>query len=176
MPFQVVYNVGGDLDNVRRVKKVDAVDTVNVVKELQKIKNFPQFSRSYNTMGVLDVPAHKGSLDKPYLTHSIRYESPPQDIELISLVVTCSGYNEDDWYDVFVNGEIWWKHWYPSEVKEGLYVGQATLVYELPPSSEILLEWHNVSNVSKRVWFGIRMLSENPIPYEYDNIESTITT
>lgn len=146
MAFHVVYVAGGELDKVRKV---------DYVKE---IKNFAQLSQPYNKMVMMNVPAIAGVYD-------LDYTSPGEDMELLSFVVTCSGYGENDYYNLWVNDELWFDTWFPTEVKEGLYIGTATYVYKLPPASKIKLKFVNISGTSKKVWLGIRML-RNPIKEE----------
>lgn len=136
MAFVTNYQVGGETD---KVKYVD------------RIKNFAQLSKPYNKMVAMTVPA----LTNIYV---LEYESPDEDAELIALVVTCSGYGEEDYYNLYVNDELWFETWYPTEVKEGLYIGTSTYVYVLKPKTIFRLEFYNVSGTSKKVWMGIRML------------------
>lgn len=142
MAFQVVYVADGDINTVRKVKYVE------------KIKNFAQLSQPYNKMLVLNVPAISGVYD-------LDYTSPDEEMELISIVVTCSGYGENDYYNLWVNDELWFDTWFPTEVKEGLYPGTSTYVYVLPPQSKFKLKFVNMSGTSKKVWFGVRMLRES---------------
>lgn len=143
MGFQVVYVAGGELDKVKYV---------------QKIKNFAQLSQPYNKMKMINIPAIAGVYD-------LDYTSPDEKMELLSLVVTCSGYGENDYYNLYVNDELWFDTWFPTEVKEGLYVGTSTYVYELPPTSNIKLKFVNISGTAKKVWLGVRML-RNPVKEE----------
>ena len=138
MGFVTNYNVGGELDKV---------------KYIDEIKNFAQLSQPYNKMVAMTVPAMNG-------IYELEYESPNMDAELISLVVTCSGYGEEDFYDLYVNDELWFETWYPTEVKEGLYIGTSTYVYKLDPKTKFKLRFNNVSGTSKKVWLGVRMLVE----------------
>jgi hypothetical protein len=141
MGFHVVYVAGGELDKVKRVEYVD------------KIKNFAQLPQPYNKMVMMNVPAIKGVYDLTWI-------SPEEKTELLSLVVTCSGYGENDYYNLYVNNERWFETWFPTEVKEGLYIGTATYVYELEPQSEIKMKFVNMTGTAKKVWLGIRLLKE----------------
>lgn len=141
MGFQVVYVADGDINTLRKVKYVE------------KIKNFAQLSQPYNKMMMLNIPAIEGVYD-------LDYESPDEEMELISIVVTCSGYGENDYYNLWVNDELWFDTWFPTEVKDGLYSGTSTYVYVLPPKSRFKLKFVNVSGTSKKLWFGVRMLRE----------------
>lgn len=139
MAFVTNYQVGGEVD---KVKYVD------------QIKNFAQLSKPYNKMVAMTLPALQG-------VYYLEYESPEEAAELLALVVTCSGYGEEDFYNLYVNDEIWFETWYPTEVKEGLYIGTSTYVYVLEPKTKFVLEFNNVSGTSKKVWMGVRMLVEN---------------
>lgn len=146
MGFQVVYVAGGELDKVKKVNYVE------------KIKNFAQLNQPYNKMVMINVPAIAGVYDLDYV-------SPDEETELLSFVVTCSGYGENDYYNLYVNNELWFDTWFPTEVKEGLYIGTSTYVYELPASSKIKLKFVNISGTAKKVWLGVRLL-RNPIKEE----------
>lgn len=157
MGFVTNYTVGGELDKV---------------KYIEEIKNFAQLSQPYNKMVAMSVPAING-------TYELEYESPEKDTELIALVVTCSGYGEEDFYNLYVNDELWFETWYPTEVKEGLYIGTSTYVYKLDPKTKFKLEFHNISGTSKKVWLGIRMLVEKgyeKVPEQEDIITPVLPT
>jgi len=141
MAFHVVYVAGGELDKVKRVEYV------------KEIKNFAQLSQPYNKMLMMNLPAVEGIYD-------LEWTSPNEEMELLSLVVTCSGYGENDYYNLWVNNERWFDTWFPAEVKEGLYIGTATYVYKLEPQSNFKLKFVNMSGTSKKVWLGIRLLRE----------------
>lgn len=151
MGFQVVYVAGGELDKVKRVNYVD------------RIRNFAYLSQPYNKMVMMNVPAIAGVFD-------LDYTSPDEEMELLSIVVTCSGYGENDYYNLFVNDELWFDTWFPTEVKEGLYIGTSTYVYVLPPSSKLKLKFVNISGTAKKVWLGVRLL-RNPVKEERITVE-----
>lgn len=150
MAFQVVYVADGDINSVRRVKTVDKV------QYLEKIKNFAQLSQPYNKMTMMNIPAIDG-------VYELNYTSPDEEMELISIVVTCSGYGENDYYNLYVNNELWFDTWFPTEVKEGLFAGTSTYVYVLPPQSKFTLKFVNMSGTAKKLWMGVRMLREHKI-------------
>lgn len=143
MGFQVVYVSDGELSKVKRVNYVD------------RIRNFAYLSQPYNKMTMINIPAIAGVYDLDYIT-------PAEETELLSIVVTCSGYGENDYYNLFVNDELWFDTWFPTEVKEGLYVGTSTYVYVLPASSKIKLKFVNISGTAKKLWLGVRLL-RNPV-------------
>ena len=142
MGFHVAYVAGGELDKVRKVDYV------------QEIKNFAQLAQPYNKMTMINVPAIAG-------TYDLNYESPDEEMELLSIVVTCTGYGENDYYNLWVNDELWFDTWFPTEVKEGLYIGTSTYVYKLPPKSKFKMRFVNISGTSKKVWLGVRLLRES---------------
>ena len=151
MAFQVVYVADGDINTVRKIK---GVDNVSKVEYLENIKNFAQLSQPYNKMKMINIPAMQGIFELEYI-------SPNEETELISIVVTCSGYGENDYYNLYVNDELWFDTWFPTEVKEGLFAGTSTYVYVLKPESKFTLKFMNISGTSKKVWMGIRMLREH---------------
>lgn len=144
MGFQVVYVAGGELE---RVRKVDYV---------KEIKNFAQLAQPYNKMTMINIPAIEG-------TYDLDYESPDEEMELLSIVVTCSGYGENDYYNLWVNDELWFDTWFPTEVKEGLYIGTATYVYKLPAKSKFKMRFVNMSGTAKKLWLGVRLLRETTV-------------
>ena len=156
MGFQVAYVAGGDIDKVKQVNTVE------------RIKNFASLSQPYNKMIMTNIPAISGVFDLDYV-------SPNEEMELLSIVVTCSGYGENDYYNLYVNDELWFDTWFPTEVKEGLYIGTSTYVYVLPPMSRVKLKFMNISGTSKKLWLGVRML-RNPVKEEDIIIEMIDTS
>lgn len=152
MGFHVAYVAGGELD---KVKKVDYID---------KIKNFAYLSQPYNKMVMINVPAIEGVYD-------LEYETPDELVELLSIVATCSGYGENDYYNVYVNDELWFDTWFPTEVKEGLYIGTSTYVAELQPKTKIKMKFVNMSGTAKKVWMGVRMLRSSAVIDTDNNVE-----
>lgn len=155
--FSVAYNAGGNIDKVKKIlgmEQLDNVDTVEIVKEIGKIGSIQGFAKKtqpYNKMIKIEVPAGVSLIDETITL-------PEKEVEILALSVTCTGYGELDYYDLWFNGELWFDTWYCSEVKEGLFLGTSTYVYVAPPSSEIRLNFHNMSNTSKTIWVGVRML------------------
>lgn len=139
MGFHVVYVADGELTKVKKVNYVD------------RIRNFAYLNQPYNKMTMINIPAIEGIYD-------LKYESPDEDTELLAIVVTCSGYGENDYYNLWVNGELWFDTWFPTEVKEGLYIGTATYVYPCDPKTPFLLRFVNVSGTAKKIWLGVRFL------------------
>lgn len=140
MAFHVVYVAGGELDKVKRVNYVD------------RIHNFAYLEQPYNKMEVINVPAIRG-------IYKLEMESPEVEAEILSIVCTCTGYGEDDYYYLWVNDELWFDQWFPTEVKEGLYIGSSTYVYKLHPKSTIRMFFVNASGTAKKVYLGVRLLT-----------------
>lgn len=170
--FQVNYNAGGVVDEVKNLKtvefvdgignldtvnKVDVVTSIGRLDEIGSIKGFASMTQPYNTMKMFDIAASKKD---PLTLNDYEFDIvlPPIPVELMALTLTCSGYGEGDHYDLFVNGVKWFDNWYCSEVKEGLFLGTSTYVYSAPANSNIKLVFKNDSGTAKTVWFGIRML------------------
>lgn len=159
--FVVTYPAGGVIDVVKKVLHIDSVDTINTVETVKQveyvdhIKGFAQNTQPYNKMIQINVPAGVPIIDEEITL-------PSQTVEIIAFSVTCSGYGEDDRYDMWVNDQLVFDGWYCSEVKEGLYVGATSWVFTVPPDSIIRLRFYNSSQTSKKLWFGVRMII-NPI-------------
>lgn len=148
MGFHVNYSAGGSLDEVKKI------DNITKVEEIGKIVNFPQFTQPFNEMERMRVPAMQGA-------YTLEYTLPDEPVEILALTVTCSGYGEEDYYNLFCNQDQWFKDWYFSEVKEGLFLGTSTFVYRAAPNTKFKLELHNVSGTGKTLWFGIRTLRKS---------------
>lgn len=148
-----------NLENVNAVEKVNLVDTVTSVDEVKHVASvhgFPQFTKPFNTMVMMNIPAAKGIYEGVFIT-------PDIPVEMVAFTVTCTGYGELDRYNLYCNGELWFKDWYCSEVKEGLFIGSSSIVYYLPPKSELKINFYNDSGTSKICWFGIRMLVDSDV-------------
>lgn len=167
--FQVNYNAGGVVDEVKNLKQVDninnldnvanieVVGSIGKLDEIGHIVGFPTKTQPYNTMKQFDIAASK--LDPATLADwTFDVTLPVIDIEILAITLTCSGYGEGDHYDLFVNGVKWFDNWYCSEVREGLFLGTSTFVYAAPANSNIKLVFKNDSGTAKTVWLGIRML------------------
>lgn len=144
----------GDVDNVQNVQDVQ---NVSLVAEVGKVNGFATLTQPYSTMEQFEVPA---LYKDPSTNKDFEFEIflPDENVEILSISVTCSGYGENDHYDLFFNDKQWFKDWYCSEVKEGLFLGTSTYVYAAPPNSKIKLIFKNDSGTSKKVWLGVRML------------------
>lgn len=155
--FTVSYNAGGTVDKVKNVigvENVDNLDEVQLVHEVAhvgSIQGFATMTQPYNTMEMIGIPAGVEVIEREILL-------PNQEVEILALTVTCSGYGEEDKYDLWFNDNLWFKDWYCSEVKDGLFLGTSTYVYAAPAKSKIRIVFNNSSMTSKKVWIGVRML------------------
>lgn len=155
--FSVVYSGGGVVDVVKKILEIDSIntlDTINVIKKIdtiESIRGFATNTQPYNKMIQINVPAGVEIIDEEIIL-------PDQNVEILAFSVTCSGYGEDDRYDMWVNDNLIFDGWYCSEVKEGLFLGTSTWVYTVPPNSTVRLRFYNSSLTSKKVWFGIRTI------------------
>lgn len=157
MAFDITYSAGGELDKVKKINLIE------------KITNFAQLPQPYNKMLMMNVPALNG-------VYNLDYVTPDQEVELVSIVVTCSGYGENDYYNVYVNDQLWFDTWYPTEVKEGLYIGTSTYVCVVPASTKIRLEFFNMNGTSKKVWIGFRMLRETTATSQINGTVENVDT
>lgn len=156
--FSVSYNAGGTVDKLKKVENIEHLSNVNVVQEIKSIGSIVGFAKKtqpYNTMFMINVPAGVNEVTREFIL-------PNEEVEILALSVTCSGYGEDDNFDLYFNGELWFENWYCSEVKDGLFLGSSTYVYQAPPNSIIKLKFKNESETSKKVWVGVRMLKSPP--------------
>ena len=145
-------NTVTEVTEVDTINKVLDVDTVKEVSQVNKIKGFATKDKPYNIMNCFDVPA----LNKEF---NFEMNLPEKDVEILAITLTCSGYGENDCYDLYFNNEKWFDNWCCSEVKEGLFLGSSTYVYSAQANSKIILTFKNNSGTSKKVWLGVRMLT-----------------
>lgn len=157
--FNVSYNAGGTVDKIKEVENIDNlnnVSNVSIVQEVNKIgaiQGFAKKTQPFNKMFMINVPAGVEVIEEEFIL-------PNEEIEILALTVTCSGYGEDDKFDLYFNEVKWFDSWYCSEIKEGLFLGTSTYVYVAPASSKIKINFYNSSLTSKRVWLGVRMLKD----------------
>lgn len=164
--FTTNYNVGGDIDRIKNLKlleqveNVESIGNINSLKdvgniqylnEIGSIKGFATKRQPYSFMKEFEVPALKDD-------YTFIMDMPEVDSEILALTLTCSGYGEDDHYDLFFNDVQWFKDWYCSEIKEGLFLGTSTYVYAAPAFSKIKLIFKNDSGTQKKIWLGVRTL------------------
>lgn len=157
-----------NLENVEKIKNIEKVGTqeelniVHKVEEIGGVKGFATKTQPLNVMEMYDIPAQAK-------TFSFVFSLPTQEVEILGINVTCSGYGENDNYDLYLNDQQWFSHWYMGEVKEGLFLGTSTYVYSAPQNSVIKIDFHNDSGTEKKLWLGIRMLTDPVVDTTKDN-------
>lgn len=142
--FNVNYSAGGILDEVKKIP---------LVENIGSISGFAHFTQPYNVMECFEIPALIGD-------YEFELTLLDEEVEIIGMSLTCSGYGEDDHYDLYVNDNKWFDNWYVSEVKEGLFVGTSTYVYRAPENTKVKLVFKNDSGTQKNIYFGVRLLHD----------------
>ena len=143
MPVSQNYNVGGVIDEVRKI---------NFPAHL-----FPKFTRSFNKgFRNFAIPAIKAKYD-------VTYECDT-DMELVNIALACSGYGDGDYWEVYAidpNGaEYCLVETMPTrELAESINMGNVLyIVHRLEAGSKIRFDFYNESATSKDVWPSLRFL------------------
>lgn len=143
MPVVQNYNVGGVIDEVRKINFPDHL--------------FPRFRTPYyKGFRNFSVPAIKNK-------YSIDYECTT-DMELINVSLACSGYGDGDYWEVYTTApgeeEYCLIETMPTrELAESINMGNVLyIVHRLPAGSVIRFDFYNESATSKRVWPSLRFL------------------
>ena len=139
MAFNVSYSAGGTLDDV------------NTIRFIEGIHGFPLFLQPYNIMECQEIPAMAGA-------YEVHVQMPDTPAELLGFSISCTGYGEMDNYDLWINDNQLFHHWYMQEVKEGLFIGSSTFVYRMLPKSLIRVVFNNESGRRKKLYVGVRAL------------------
>jgi hypothetical protein len=82
-------------------------------------------------------------------------------VEVASYSIACSGYYEDDYVNVYINGIIIEDTWYTREVFEQEGIGNKFIVYSVPNNSVITVEFNNSLGLSNVLWFKLGLLYNN---------------
>jgi hypothetical protein len=139
MAFNISYSAGGTLDELGTVRFIEGVH------------GFASFLQPYNIMECIEVPAVDGE-------YQVLVQMPDSPVELLGFTVSCTGYGELDCYDLWINDNKVFHHWYMQEVKEGLFIGSSTYVYRTKPNSVIKVVFNNASGRRKKLYVGVRAL------------------
>ena len=140
-----------EVSSIKTIEEIKKVEEVKMVQEVGHIKGFPTLYKPFNQMITKSIPALKDE-------YIIEYITPDFPVEIMAITVTCTGYGEQDNYDLYCDNDLWFKDWYCSEVKEGLFLGTSNIVYYSPPNTKFKIIFKNASATSKTVFFGFRML------------------
>lgn len=156
MGFETNYNVGGVVDRVKRI------DVIGKLEEIGHIKGFPSLTQPFNKMVSLEIPPMEGDFQLDFTT-------PDEDVEIMAITVSCTGYSDKDRYDLMCGEDYWYENWYVSEMNEALFLGTSTYVYAAPPKTTFTMLYHNDSGCSKVVRVGYRMLRGPKLSEDQDN-------
>lgn len=146
MGFSPTYSVGGVMDEVKKVNVVDEVKKVNFPPHL-----FPELSKPFTKGFRMEVSASTGMFEKVYIA--------PVDMELIDVGLACSGYGDEDYWEVIVGADKIIETMYTKELPQHINMGSTLYTVEkIPAGTEIKLQFHNASASTKTVWFDLRFL------------------
>lgn len=137
MGFSPTYPVGGVIDEVKKI---------NFPPHL-----FPQKTKPFTKGFKIDIPAMAGVFEQKYI--------PAVDVELVDVGLACSGYGEDDYWEMAVGTEKTIETMYTKELPQNINMGTTLYtVIKILAGTEIKLQFHNNSGSSKTVWFDLRFL------------------
>lgn len=146
MGFSPTYSVGGVIDEVKHVTTVDEIKKINFPSNV-----FPSLSKSFTKGFRTEIPAAAGIYIVPY--------TAPVDMELLDVALACSGYGDDDYWELDVGTEKVIETMYTKELPQHINMGTSLYVIEkIPAGTEIKLSFCNNSATSKTVWFDLRLL------------------
>ena len=139
------YNVGGDIDSIGEI-----IDPI-------KINGMSQCTIPYNKTFKLNVPASPGIYpivfnlgEHPVLAGKT--------IELAGYSASLTGYSNDDFIELLVNSQVLEETWYMREIAENITIGGGMSVYQIPVDSIFTVNFNNVSEFSKTLWFKFKMI------------------
>jgi hypothetical protein len=137
MGFNINYNAGGTIDEVKKV---------NLPASLFPSGNTPK------TKGFrMDIPALPGVVEIVY--------SVPFEINLIDASMACSGYHDLDYWEIEIDGIKICETMYTKELPENISQGNsAKIAYTIPADTKIKMQFNNQSATSKKAWFTLRYL------------------
>lgn len=123
-----------------------------------EISLFPTCPIPYNKTFKYDIPPIEG-------IHSFDIDLsqlPVSDVrvELAKYSIACSGYYEDDFLNISINGIIIEDTWYTREIMEDEEIGNSCIVYSIPINSIIHIEFNNALGLTNILWFKINLLHE----------------
>ena len=122
-----------------------------------KINSFPECNTPYNKSFMLDVPPQAGVYQIEFNIASNELLLDKK-VELAGYSMACSGYGDGDYLIVKINEHVIEDTWYTREVAENVVIGGGVAVYSLPTNSIITIDFHNVSETSKKLWFKVKLL------------------
>lgn len=138
MSFNVNYSAGGLID---RVKRIDGITTP--VQIILPPHLFATYERPFVKGFRLEMPAIPG-------TYPVEYVAP-QDMELLSIEVGCTGYSDIDCWSFYINGTVYCETIYCKEVAQVKSFGAV----KLKTGDVLRLEFNNNSGTSKVLWLDL---------------------
>lgn len=81
----------------------------------------------------------------------------PQQMELLTMSVGCSKYNDQDHWSLVVDGKLLFDSVYTKDVPEGFYF---MVTVEVQPGSQLEFTYHNDSGSYKTVWLNYQFLKD----------------
>lgn len=135
MSFNVNYSAGGLID---RVRKIDTPVQIILPPHL-----FATYDRPFVKGFRLDMPAVPGVYPVEYVV--------PQDMELLSIEVGCTGYSDVDCWSFYVNGAVYCETVYCKEVAQVKSFGAV----KLKAGDVLKFEFNNASGTSKVAWLDM---------------------
>lgn len=135
MSFNVSYVSGGVIDKVRELP-------------------YPHFSK--NT-----IPYVKGEvlqIDAVKKTYTSTF-SLPFKTEFLSIAIAANCYNDEDFWELTLDGVKVAETIYTKELPESISMGNSFgIVYPLEANSVIKFDFYNMSGVEKKVWYNVKFL------------------
>jgi hypothetical protein len=135
--FSPTYPVGGVIDEVKKV---------NFPPHL-----FPTKSRPWTKGFRMEIPPTTGMFELVYV--------PTVDLELIDVGLACSGYGDEDYWELQVGTEKIIETMYTKELPQHINMGTTLYTIErIPAGTPLKMQFHNSSASTKTVWFDFRFL------------------
>lgn len=138
MSFVVGYTAGGVVDRVRRVDGINSPVQVILPPHL-----FATYPRPYVKGFRLEMPAVPG-------VYSVEF-TVPQEMELLSIEVGCTGYSDLDHWSFYINDRVICDTIYCKEVAQVKTLG----AIRLAAGDRLRLEFSNDSGTSKVAWLDL---------------------
>ena len=129
MAFEVNYNVGGVIDLIKKVR----------------LPGFPTLPNPFTKGLKLSIPA---LVD----IYTISY-TPDVDMELAGVMLACSGYSDEDYWELEIDGVKYYETIYTKELPE-MSVMQG--IISVTAGTPITLSFYNDSGTGKIVWFNLK--------------------
>jgi hypothetical protein len=138
LSFMVEYTVGGVLDRIRRLDGIASPIQVILPPHL-----FATYERPFVKGFRLEMPAVPGLYPLEY--------TAPQEMELLSIEVGCTGYSDIDHWSFYINDQVICDTIYCKEVAQVKTLGAV----KLAAGDRLRFEFNNNSGTSKVAWLDL---------------------